>query len=398
MDLSSDSESELPRRLERVRPVLDLTSQLTDGQDLPGVQDLRSRVQNKKFALTYPQCDCFPQLALETIISREEVQKLGVECCVVAQEEHKDGNKHLHVFLILSSPFRYQKGEGTTWDFVTGQHGNYQQMRDPAAWLKYVIKGGNYVTYPEDFDPQSFIASRKKKTSYKAEVVAKQIMKGERNISVLLEEFPGFMLVNQRKVVDLINLCEDLDSQNKPTLSFPDVVEVDELSAKEIVVLKWFVAVQRGDFNEEYFPHLRIQGPTGIGKTRLTHMLMSWLKLYSVVYETNWWDMFSEDACDILVFDEYKSQKPINFINRLADGYNVPLPRRGVRPYVLKTRVPLLILTNFSWEESYPNVYQNTPVAIEAAQRRFNTVVFEGEENLFKLIELLQKWQHQATI
>ncbi len=385
------------------REVINVLEPSTDskeaGNDDPfGRVNLKDRVQVKQFALTYPQSgEATAKQALSVILKRESVVVCGVKYCVVSTELHKDGSPHLHVFLMLSNPYRYPKGDGHTWDFVTGKHGHYQRMKYPAKWLQYVIKGGSYVCFPSDFDCLAFIASREKKSSYKAEVVAKTIMEGQRAMKDLLSAYPGFLLINQRKVVDFINLCDDIDSSQMPLLKFPEVLQVGALSPKHTDVLKFFVRIQTNTWSEQYLPHLRIEGSTGIGKTYLVQLLSKFLRVYSVVYETHWWDQFNEDAFDIIVLDEYKSQKKIQLLNRVADGAMVPLPRRGTRPYLLKKRVPMLILSNFTWEESYPNVTIYSPVLIEAAKRRFPSVVFNDGEDLMSLVYWIKSFiAHQA--
>ncbi len=380
-----DSERSPPISLEHS------TDHNADHEDPSGRVSLKERVQVKQFALTYPQSGEVTAIsALGNIVKREKVVVCGIKYCVVSTELHKDGNPHLHVFLMLKTPYRYPKGNGRTWDFVTGKHGNYQRMKYPAKWLQYVIKDKQYVCYPDDFDPKAFIVSREKKSSYKAEVIAKTIMDGQRAIQELMADFPGFLLVNQRKVVDFINLCDDIDQSKRPLLKLPEVLQVGALTQKQTLVLKFIVRIQTQSWNTEHLPHLRIEGSTGIGKTYLVQLLSKFLRVYSVVYETTWWDNFNEDAFDIIVLDEYKSQKKIQLLNRVADGAMVPLPRRGTRPYILKSRVPILILSNFSWEESYPNVSMNSPVLIEAAKRRFPSVVFSIGEDLMNLVYWLK--------
>ncbi len=354
-------------------------------------------MQVQQFALTFPKTEVTPTQALQRIMERPAIVSVGVKYCVISQEMHADGTPHLHVFLMLNSPFRYQKHEGNTWDYVVGKRGNYQRMKFPAKWLVYVTKDNKYVTYPADFDVKAFIVSRTKKTSYQKEKVATAILDGQREIFEIVKEYPGFCLINQRKVREFIDLCNDQSAQTSPSLMFPDVLETDTISEKELGILRWLVSTHRGQFNESNMVHMRIQGPTGIGKTRLIHAMHSYFKLYSVVYETTWWDSFSEDRADIIVFDEYKSQKPIQLLNRLADGKGVPLPRRGVRPLILTKRVPILICTNYTWEESYFNVNTNCPQVIAAAKRRFLDVVFESFEDLIDLCKLLENWISDAN-
>lgn len=102
------------------------------------------RKQGKQWFLTYSQCLVEPQECLDQL---NDLLKENIENYIIAQEEHKDEGKHLHVYLKLDkikdviNP-RYYDLEKETIIY----HGNYQTCRSPKRVMEYVTKDGNYIT------------------------------------------------------------------------------------------------------------------------------------------------------------------------------------------------------------------------------------------------------------
>lgn len=107
------------------------------------------RLRAKQLFLTYPQCSLGPEEALEMLKA-----KLPLREWIIARENHKDGSLHLHCFLSLQTRCDVKK----TSDLDLGDyHGNYQAARSRKAVMKYVQKGGQFITnmtekdlFPED--------------------------------------------------------------------------------------------------------------------------------------------------------------------------------------------------------------------------------------------------------
>lgn len=158
------------------------------------------RLQAKNFFLTYPQCNEPKEIALEAILQHFEDD---INYCVVAHENHQDGTDHLHVVLSLKTKLRVSS---PTWfDFVTGKHGNYQTQRNPVKNLKYVTKDGDYVSY--GIDVQEWLNAHNNKQSTKGTLVATRILEGA-TFDDILEQEPGYVLSNKRKVEDLIEYTQ----------------------------------------------------------------------------------------------------------------------------------------------------------------------------------------------
>jgi len=106
----------------------------------------------KNLFLTYPRDDTDPQQRLEEIVGKLIRFETDIR---VAQEDHDDGGKHLHVF--IHSNTKIQTRDARYFDF-NGHHPNVQTARSPSAVLDYVSKGGNFFDHG---DPQQH-ANKKK--------------------------------------------------------------------------------------------------------------------------------------------------------------------------------------------------------------------------------------------
>lgn len=96
----------------------------------------KKRIQAKGWFLTYPQCPLTKEEAKEALVGPSVVE------WVIAKEEHKDGNSHLHVFLKYSTR---QEWKADKWDIGT-YHGNYQVAKSFRAVQKYCQKGGDFIS------------------------------------------------------------------------------------------------------------------------------------------------------------------------------------------------------------------------------------------------------------
>lgn len=70
------------------------------------------------YFLTYPKCDIEPEDALYEIMVCSTV---GIKDYLIAQEEHKDGTKHLHAYIKYDRKVKWGVNK---WD-LGDHHGNY---------------------------------------------------------------------------------------------------------------------------------------------------------------------------------------------------------------------------------------------------------------------------------
>jgi len=83
--------------------------------------------------------------------------------------------------------------------------------------------------------------------------------------------------------------------------------------------------------------------------------LERWFKLrvYWWPKDEHWWDGYEDGAYDLIVLDEFKSQKKITDLNPILSGDPIPLSRRRSAPILKRDNLPVIILSNFSPEECY---------------------------------------------
>lgn len=116
------------------------------------------RKQANRWFLTYPQSG---ELTKER--TREKLGEMGeIEEIMVAEEKHKEGGKHLHVYVKFAEKIRWRAGaEPDRWD-IDGNHPNVQTVRNRKKTIEYLAKEDK-TPLIEGFDVE---AVKGKKKSY----------------------------------------------------------------------------------------------------------------------------------------------------------------------------------------------------------------------------------------
>lgn len=98
------------------------------------------RLFTAQIFLTYAQCNLDPAKVLENL---KKLDKLDIKNYIIAQENHKDGNKHIHVYLLLNTKLNTRDNRF----FDMGEfHPKIEGCRSWKAVIKYVTKDGNYIS------------------------------------------------------------------------------------------------------------------------------------------------------------------------------------------------------------------------------------------------------------
>lgn len=114
-------------------------------------------------------------MALECLIGKFEDKGIRIKDYLVAQEDHKDGGKHLHAYISLDKKIncRDPRGFDITDDDGVEYHGHYAGARSDADVIKYCHKEGNYISSMSDDEIEAKIASRKSKHGVLGELIRK---------------------------------------------------------------------------------------------------------------------------------------------------------------------------------------------------------------------------------
>ena len=114
-----------------------------------------------------------------------------------------------------------------------------------------------------------------------------------------------------------------------------------------------------------------VWGKPGTGKTRYFMEKYGYENVYRVTNYDHPYDNYQGQ--DVLIFDEYRSSRPITEFLDLLDGYPVMLPCRYADKVACYTRV--VIISNIPLEQQYPNVQREEPVTFAALKRRIHQVI-----------------------
>lgn len=239
------------------------------------------RLNTQQLFLTWPQCSVSKESVeakAKTFFGKELVQY------IIAEEEHKDGNKHLHAYFKLSVKKNFK--DAKVFDALTGQHGNYQGCRSPNAVLEYVTKEGNYVA---NFDVKKKLLAIKGKHKFWGE----EVLSGK-PIHEIIAASPELMMhaASLKKGYEVYKQSSQLNRKDKPK-----------------VLWYW--------------------GPAGTGKTyAATHHALA-NDDYYMKPKGPWWDGY--DNQKVVVIDEIDKEPVMPHGDWLAlcDRYAHSVPVKG---------------------------------------------------------------------
>ncbi len=332
-ELEMRDDEVLPRPLARAEAVGDVARAVAEveeagAQEVPVAPVIRApqgrfRLHAKKLYLTYAQCDTDPQEVLTAILTRWG--EAGVKWAVVGQEQHQDGHNHLHVALWLTTALDTR--DPHSLDALAGVHGNYQAMRDPVGCVKYCVKDGNFVSY--GIDVQAYLRARAKKVATSFETVANMVIEGE-TLGDINSAHPGFMLQHLGKVKAYESFMSQRQSVDELV---PWVISPEDQRlwhGGEVAVQTWLMQnLISGRTRAFCTPQLMIIGTTGVGKTSLMMALAKHCRVYYVPMGEDFYDGYSDEEFDLIVFDEYRAQKKIQWMNLFVQGNTVTLRVKG---------------------------------------------------------------------
>jgi hypothetical protein len=329
------------------------------------------RLMGRKFLLTWPQCEAYPEEVLPLI---EDHFGSDLTYAVVAREKHQDGSPHLHAFVKLNT--KHQVRGKSCFDHFTGTHGNYQVAKSEVSSMRYVCKDGDYEAV--GVDPTVFLQAANEKSGTKLALVVQDIKAGK-TLAELNEQYPTVVFMHKRKIEEYMNFLDLLKLQ-AAILPWPLLNPlVDMEFGHNRAIGYWLVLNIKTDraLGEK---QLWLTGPTACGKTTLIVNLAKYLRIYVVPMDEDFYDMYDDTMYDLIVFEEFKSQKTIQWMNKFVDGQHCPLRKKGGQIYK-KKNLPVIVCSNYLASECYHKLFTNKPEVFATLERRFKHVqVPEGEK------------------
>lgn len=330
----------------------------------------------KVWFLTFPRSEVTKEQAMQRIKDKTGTNLRG---CLVAQEQHQDGAKHLHVLIRLQKPFSTRNPR--CFDYVCGKHGNYQTVRSPQAVRNYLVKEDpSPILYGEvqtGYKRISTSSSRSstdgsiKPSQSKATSIAKGFLSGQLTLSGLLVTDPGYYFLNRKKIEDFASLSAiHLERSSKLPMVLP--LRYDGNCHQTRIIVDWLNSNIRSNrpFKAK---QLYIHGSADSRKTTLLNLLTKFLSIYDIPKEEDFYDFYDDEAYDLVVMDEFKGQKMIQWLNLFLQGGLMTLRRKGSQ-YRKKANLPVMILANFTLEQCYAKALERDPNKLDTLQTRLQVV------------------------
>lgn len=315
------------------------------------------RMNVRNFALTFPQCVTSKEEAMERITK----SRFGVKGALVVQENHADGTPHLHIALFLTD--KYNCRDPHAFDFIAGKHGNMKVMDNPPGWITYLTK---FDKAPLSYGIVPQPSSKASSTS-KSEIVAKLVASGC-NLEQVLSAQPGYTFSNKKKVEEWIawySLKRVRDSV-KP-LKLP--IQYTGVEPTTQIIIDWLNMnlLTSRPFKQK---QLYLSSPPNHLKTTLIRKLSTYLRIYVMPTQEDFYDFYNDDEYDLVVMDEFRGQKTVQFLNAWLQGDAMVIRKKGSQG-MKNTNLPMIILSNYALPDVYTKV---TPDKLNSLQVRLEEI------------------------
>ena len=338
---------------------------------------------SKNLFLTYPQTTYPLEDFKANCLKLFEAE--GIEKLLISTEKHQDGNDHIHAVICLQKHLETQKQSYFDGLVQPPRHPNIvSHLRGGLAkTLAYVMKDGNWISHPEDFNPTALILrSSNKKETKKTDSIALRMEKGE-TIEDILPDEPGFVMMHLRGLKEFSAFLAVRDRRTSRaaalSLGFRVQVAAGHMSSSAMELASWLNQNLRNPLLPRRRKQLWLKAPPLAGKTTMITNLEEWFKLsiYYMPKTEDWNDLYNDGEYDLILLDEYKAQKTIQCLNGWLSNDPMPVSKRGVAPTMKYDALPFIILSNYSPEEAYCH---STRSSLDALLSRLTVIEFtEGD-------------------
>ena len=242
------------------------------------------------------------------------------------------------------------------------------------------MKEGNFLPLNEkSFDLKEFLKLSKEKKNSRAALIVKEF--DEAPVEDVMENNRDFMLLHGKQVRDYVAWRQERERRLKFAKAQAQKVFVvpapGYFNAWNNEIASWLTTNLRQKRKHRQ-KQLWIQGPGGIGKTTLVTMMeeIYSLSIYRWPKDERWWDLYGDGQYDLIVLDEFRSQKMITELNPILSGDPTTLSRRGMSPITKRDILPVIVMSNYTPEECFPSA--NEHGKLEPLLDRITVVKCEG--------------------
>lgn len=352
----------------------------------------RFRLASKSLFLTYPKCPWEPQNLLDHL--KELFSRYKPIFIVVAREKHQDESFHLHVFINLECQFETRNprafdlhSEVQLQDCNGRAHVSFHpnihsRIKSQYKVMKYVTKDGNFIAH--GVDVKEFLSRAKNKRSTAPALVAQALMDGK-NLREINDADPEFVMMNLKALQAYQVQTVIWNQQKRRSLLQTNPLNVVPTPGYEsswnMAIAEWLNASIRKKRPRKSSQLWISSGPSAGKSTSILRLIRAYeLNVYVWPVDEDWFDEYQDGAYDLIWLDEYKSQKTIQTINRIADGMPTSVKRKFQPPITKYDNIPLIICSNGTPQENYHNKLGTVQLA--ALLARFTVVEVPPGENI----------------
>jgi hypothetical protein len=315
-----------------------------------GAESRSWRMDGKHFCLTYPQCSVSKADALQKILESvpEDKRVEEFEGICVAEELHEDGSPHLHILICYNNKKTIRKKDH--FDFITGKHGNYQTSKRGAGgrfgWLKYITK---FDKQPAVFqmDVKSLLLKRKGSGAFNEVVNHLKVTQDLASVDTDLLPCVALHLQKFQNFVTWYGTTLHRPQKWPGDLYLEGPADLTERHFGLFEIVQWLNTNIGVTDRPRKTPQLYIKAPSNFHKTWLIDFLSKYQRIYRVCLDEAFYDGYQDSLYDLMVFDEWKGQRPMTHMNMLLEGTEMRLRVKGSQ-VVKKKNLPVIILSNYA--------------------------------------------------
>lgn len=323
------------------------------------------RIQAKKLFFTWPQNDFDTAKCVEVLTARfSKWRPIWIEA---VKEHHKDGTLHLHALVLCDEKVR---ASGNQWLEMNGKHGHVKPATNPRGlhdtyFTKDVVEHFSYGEWP--------YGTKKQKIS---DEVATALLEGA-TVNSLVDSHPGFVLMHLPKIMMFKAIACNQVNEHAPVRM---IQTMDPSSAQLAMWLGKNLFTKRRIRASQLY----VQTEPGMGKTTTFAILNREVNIFRPCKPNStsvYWDGYSDDTTDLILFDEWNQQWPITTMNDLLSGAPMTLKVHG--GIVQKNKnPPIVILSNLPLNKNYGGVDYTI---YKAFLSRFKELVITEPIRIFEL-------------
>lgn len=286
----------------------------------------RYRIRSSKLFLTYPQCTLSKEAAFEELTELFHPKEL-----LVASEEHKNGDPHIHAYVELNVASEFTDAKFAD---IGGFHGNYQACRSAKNVVKYCTKADRFMS---TFDVSTCLKGGE---GAKA-IIGKRIIEGAQ-LTAVVEEFPQYIFGYKK-------LKQDIEEYKQDKI----IDERDDLPAD--LPNPWGIRMPVDTDNKQCHYWVYSKQPNKGKTTGFLEPIHSKHKAYWKDQTEPYWNIPKDT--EIIIFDEFQTgQMKASEMNMICDG------KKEFRIFMggerrLDCKPLVIVCSNYSIKEVWPNMY-----------------------------------------